>query len=357
MSFNSLPISSDPSNNSSMNITISIDSTTIPVDFSNSNNSVNVFSGNSNDASSSVFIRRHPRRTIEQIQQIKRQQHETQAKIEELEQKKEQLQLKINTLRKKNFTSRSNEEINHVFKQFEEITNIIEQINNSFNLATTTDNYNGNPDFINSFQEQQSFLQPASTTFVQNYQEPSELTAIPRSTLPSIHQSTEIPSISRSPIQRAINTYLHQPLLWPHEKHLLANLHKFLSRKTTNSMFEFRRTNSDSCLELELLVKPEAKQSSCSKKFSTLFINLFCIYGTNSFDASALQHVKSIEGQFIVNLFLPEDDGDFFTPQILLLDLKNGLIVPSTSYVTVNHNNGYKFLSIKLPLQQQDNFC
>ena len=158
------------------------------------------------------------------------------------------------------------------------------------------------------------------------------------------------------PIQQLINLCLDQPTLWPHEKHLLSNFHQFISCKSTNSMFQFKRTNSESCLEIELLLNPNFLSQRFSLKFSTLFTNLFCIFAINFFDLSFLQQIKSIQGRLIVNLFLPEDDGEYFIPQILLLDLTNGFIAPSTSYVTVNHDGGRKFLSIKLPLQQQDNF-
>ncbi|MHB1648654.1 MAG: hypothetical protein ACYCR8_07995 [Cuniculiplasma sp.] len=384
MSFNSPPTLFN--NNSSTT------NSSIPVNFSNPNNNLDIFSANSNDSvstltsatsnssiassnDSSIFVRRRQRRTAEQIQQIEHQQLirneikimkrkqklENQAKIEELEQKKKQLQQEINTLKKKKFTP-SNEQINHLI-----------------------DNNSQDSDFINSSQEQQSTFPPTHQEFLQriilqqhqnqehpttnpyliqlsnnshqsNQSIPLELLSIPQS-IPSI--PLELPSIPQSifqhPIQIRINAYLHQPTLWPHEKILLSNLHKFLSRKSSNPMFEFKRTNSDSCLELELLVKPEAKQSSRSKKFSTLFTNLFCIFAINSFNIHLLKQVKSIEGRLIVNLFLPEDDGEYFTPQIYLLDLKNYFIIPSTSYVTVNHDNGSKFLSVKLPLQQQDN--
>ena len=368
----------------------------IPVNFSNPNNNLNIFSANSNDSvststsatsnssiassnDSSIFVRRRQRRTAEQIQQIEHQQLirneikimkrkqklENQAKIEELEQKKKQLQQEINTLKKKKFTP-SNEQINHLI-----------------------DNNSQDSDFINSSQEQQStfpthqeFLQRIILQQHQNQEHsttnpyliqisnnlhqsnPSislELPLIPQSNPSNPSISLNLPSIPQSiyqhPIQIRINAYLHQPTLWPHEKILLSNLHKFLSRKSSNPTFEFKRTNSDSCLELELLVKPEAKQYCHSLKFSTLFINLFCIFAINSFNIHLLKQVKSIEGRLIVNLFLPEDDGEYFTPQIYLLDLKNFFIVPSTSYVTVNHDNGSKFLSIKLPFQLQDNSC
>lgn len=156
-------------------------------------------------------------------------------------------------------------------------------------------------------------------------------------------------------VQKYLKPYLQEPTLWPHKKEVLIDFYQFLLNKSTNSIFKLKLIISTKCLKVELQLQQLVESSPL--KVSAIFTSLFCIFATIlCFTPQQLQEVQSIKRCLILNLFLPDDDGEYYMPKIYLLDIKNYILSPSPSTSYVNHDHGNKFLYIKLSLQLQDNY-